>query len=275
MTVIKSIIKKFKNEEYANKPIQSNKINIFFRICEANSFSPMGEKLKIVKDDKKDMKKISYFFDADICLKCGGEMIQDDEGMICNHCFIMKPYLIQTNSTNNIKYNEIYEELSFHVIYIRISHFKEILHQYQGIENFKLSDEILQKIKNQIIKERLHENELTYSKIKNILKNLSYQKLYEHIHLIKRHLGLKVVFFGYDMEEKLIYLFKLTEWAFSKIQKDRCNFFNYYFILDKLLKLIHRTDLIHDIPTLKDKHKMNMQEDLWKEICEMNHWEIV
>jgi hypothetical protein len=90
---------------------------------------------------------------------------------------------------------------------------------------------VVQKIKHQIIKEQLNDDELNYSKIKNILKKLSYQKLYEHIYLIKRHLGLKVLFFGYDTEEKLIYLFKLAEWAFSKIEnKDRCKFFNYYFI---------------------------------------------
>jgi hypothetical protein len=42
MSLMKTMIKKFKSEEYANKPIQSNKINNFF---------------KIVKDDKNDMKK--------------------------------------------------------------------------------------------------------------------------------------------------------------------------------------------------------------------------
>jgi hypothetical protein len=58
---------------------------------------------------------------------------------------------------------------------------------------------------------------------------LKYQKYYEHIYLIKKHLGLKVIHFDYDTEEKLLYTFKITEAAFSRLENTGRSISYYYF----------------------------------------------
>ena len=117
----------------------------------------------------------SYVYATDICQYCNkGELIHiEEEGKLtCNMCFRSVPYLFENEKPS---YKEPPKEVCFYA-YKRINHFKEILAQFQGKETTQISNDIIEKIKLQIKKERLNLSELTNEKTKDILKKLGYNK---------------------------------------------------------------------------------------------------
>ena len=53
----------------------------------------------------------------------------------------------------------------------------------------------------------------------------------------------------------------------------RLNFLNYHFVLYKLLELLDERSYLSNIPMLKDPAKIIEQDDVWKQICDINDWE--
>ena len=94
-----------------------------------------------------------YIYPNDICKYCKeGEIISvDNEGiMVCNKCAKQVKYLIENEKPS---YKEPPKEVSFYA-YKRINHFREILAQFQAKETTQIPDEVFDKIKKQIRKER-------------------------------------------------------------------------------------------------------------------------
>ena len=83
-------------------------------------------------------------------------------------------------------YREPPKEVCFYA-YKRINHLREILAQFQAKETTLIPEQVIENIKNQIKKERIDLSELTNKKTKEILKNLGYNKYYEHIPFIKEN----------------------------------------------------------------------------------------
>ena len=86
-----------------------------------------------------------YIVDNETCEDCQGEMTKlEHEGiMICNKCFIYKPFLIDNDKPS---YKEQPKEICFYA-YKRINHFREILAQFQAKETTNVDDEIFEKCK--------------------------------------------------------------------------------------------------------------------------------
>ena len=81
-------------------------------------------------------------------------------------------------------------------------------------------------IKSQIKKERIEIKDLTNKKTKEILKNLGYNKYYEHIPYIKDKLGIRPPNMSQQLEETLCNLFMEIQKPYSKFcPKDRVEFF--------------------------------------------------
>jgi len=217
----------------------------------------------------------SYIFQTDICQICNkGELIPlEDEGvLICNTCSRSIPYLIENEKPS---YKEPPKEVCFYA-YKRINHFKEILAQFQGKETTQIPPEVIENIKLQIKKERIDINQITNTKTKEILKNLGYNKYYEHIPFIKDKLGIKPPVMSQELEETLCNLFIELQSPYSKYcPDDRVNFLNYYYTAYKLCELLGETSYLPLFPLLKDKEKRIEQDSIWKKICEELDWEFI
>ena len=217
----------------------------------------------------------AYIRETDICQNCyKGEMIPlDDEGvLICNVCAVNIPYLIENEKPS---YKEPPKEVCFYA-YKKINHFKEILAQYQGKETTQISDSDIEKIRQQIKKERINLEQLTHRKTKEILKKLAFNKYYEHIAFIKNKLGIKPPVFSPELEDTLCNLFMEIQSPYAKTCPDyRVNFLNYYYVLYKFCELLGETQYLYDIPLLKDREKLIEQDETWKKMCIELNWEFI
>ena len=92
----------------------------------------------------------SFTLNYEKCEKCGGEWIQVDyKGLvICDKCSRQKQFLVEHEKPS---YKEPPKEVCFYA-YKRINHFREILAQFQAKETTLIPNEVIENIKNQLIK---------------------------------------------------------------------------------------------------------------------------
>ena len=269
-------------EEKKNINNKSNNVKIvdnFFNLSDNNKDDDYNKNTNIqkyLKNIKKDYIDINDFIvETNVCRGCNeGELIsiEHDGILVCNNCSRHYTYLIENEKPS---YKEPPKEVSFYA-YKRINHFREILAQFQAKETTDIPDEILEKIKNQIKKERININELNNSTTKEILKKLGYNKYYEHIPFIKDKLGIKPPIMTPELEETLCNLFLDIQTPYSKhMPKDRVNFLNYYYTVYKLCELLNEKEFLPYFPMLKDPEKRIEQDEIWKKICQELNWTFI
>lgn len=216
-----------------------------------------------------------FVTNTDFCNSCyKGEMIPVvDEGILmCNNCYLNVPYLIENDKPS---YKEPPKEICFYA-YKKINHFKEILAQFQGKETTQIPHEVIEGLRLQIKKERIDYIDLTYYKLKDLLKKLGYNKYYEHINFIKDKMGISPPVFTQELEEILCNFFMEIQYPYAKHCPDyRVNFLHYYYVLYKLLELLDEPSFLTEIPMLKDREKLLEQDNIWKKICEDLDWEFI
>ena len=217
----------------------------------------------------------NYIVQTDICQSCNkGDLIpMEPEGiLLCNVCFKHSKYLIENEKPS---YKEPPKEVCFYA-YKRINHFREILAQFQAKETTQIPDEIIDKIFQQLKKERITVDQLTNKRTKDILKKLSYNKYYEHIPFIKDKLGIKPPVMSAELEITLCNLFMDIQAPYAKYCPDyRINFLNYYYTVYKLCELLDQQQFLPYFPMLKDREKRIEQDVIWKNICDELDWEFI
>lgn len=266
-----------------NSTNKSKLLDSFFKINKNDSLNQNTIETKNNNIFQKYLSNIDESFldisafirPTDICQSCyKGELIpMDDEGvLICNICYKNVQYLIENEKPS---YKEPPKEVCFYA-YKKINHFKEILAQFQGKETTQIPAEVIENLKQQIKKERIDIQKITYYETKGFLKKLGYNKYYEHINFIKDKLGLKPPIISQDLEETLCNFFIEIQYPYAKHCPDyRVNFLHYYYVLYKLFELLGELHYLQEIPMLKDREKLIEQDTIWKKICEELDWEFI
>ena len=251
-----------------NKEGENNAIGI-----ESKNNSIFSKYLSNIDESFLDVN--AFLTPTEVCQSCfKGELIpMDDEGvLICNNCSTNVQYLIENEKPS---YKEPPKEVCFYA-YKKINHFKEILAQFQGKETTQIPHDVIENLKQQIKKERIDINKLTYYETKGLLKKLGYNKYYEHINFIKDKLGIKPPIISQDLEETLCNFFMEIQYPYAKHCPDyRVNFLHYYYVLYKLFELLGENHYLSEIPMLKDREKLIEQDTIWKSICEELDWEFI
>jgi len=213
---------------------------------------------------------------TDTCFIChAGEMIpQEDEGiLVCNNeqCGKFITYIVDSSKPTN---KEPPNEVSY-TAYIRLNHFKEILSQFQAKETTQIPDEVIEKIRARIKKERITDMSLiNYDKMREILRKLGLNKYFEHIQYINSIFGVKPPVMNEELHETLCVLFIEIQkpWAVH-CPPSRTNFFNYTYTLYQLCVLLDQTQYLPYIPMMKDREKQLEQDMIWKKVCFDLDWE--
>jgi len=214
-----------------------------------------------------------FISNSDICEKCRrGELIaQEDEGiLICNHCGV---YVQHITDCEKPSYKEPPSEVSY-TAYLRLNHFKEILSQFQAKETTQIPDEVIEAIRNRIKKERITDiSEITYTKTRDILRKLGFNKYFEHIQYINCKFGICPPTMSEELIETLCVLFIEIQgpWALH-CPPNRTNFFNYAYTLYQLCNLLDQTQFLPFIPRLKDFDKQREADIIWKKVCNELGW---
>ena len=150
--------------------------------------------------------------------------------------------------------------------------------QFQAKETTDISNEIIERILEELKKERYHNlSEISNSKVKEILKKLKLNKYYEHIpYIINKLNGKPPPILTQEIEEALRNMFKEIQAPFIKhCPKDRKNFLSYSYVLHKFVQLLGYDHYLVNFPLLKSREKLHQQDLIWKEICKDLSWEFI
>lgn len=198
----------------------------------------------------------------------------NDGYIFCNICHTMEYMIVDHDKPS---YKEPPKEITY-FSYKRINHLNEWLNQIQGKETTEIPEEIYDKILMEIKKQRItNMADLSYDKVKRILKQLKVHKYYEHIpHIINRLNGLPMPNFAQDLEEKLRTMFKQIQSPFLKHSPpNRKNFLSYSYVLHKFLQLLEKDEYLIFFQLLKSRDKLAAQDKIWKKICEEVGWQFI
>lgn len=223
-------------------------------------------------------KKSSAALDDELgtCPECGKEMIfAVNEAMLyCPGCNYNEFILIDSDRPS---YKDPPRESSYYA-YKRINHFNELLAQFQAKENTGIDEKTFEMIEAEIKKQRITDlTKLTNVRLREILKKLKLNRLYDHINYILNRLnGTNAAIIDRDTEEKLRHMFKEIQPAFQKhIPKDRSNFLAYPYVLYKFCELLEMDHFLKNFQLLKNRDKLYDQDTIWKKICEEMRWQFI
>jgi hypothetical protein len=119
--------------------------------------------------------------------------------------------------------------------------------------------------------------DLTYERLRAILKKLRVHKFYEHVaFLLNRLNGRPIPHFSAALEDKLRALFCQIQVPFLKhAPPTRKNFLSYSFVLHKMMELLEQDQFLPSFPFLKSRDKLSAQDAIWKNICAELGWQFV
>ena len=126
-----------------------------------------------VKAYQTSLQKMSSTHET-VCAHCRTELIRNNDMWTCSDCGASQ--VIELEGTNT-------RTKSFSMAYKRINHLAELLTQLQAKESTIISDKIIDEIKGELKKRRLA-HIVNVKTVRHILKELGYNKLYEHTLLI-------------------------------------------------------------------------------------------
>jgi hypothetical protein len=219
-------------------------------------------------------KSVSYDDKCSHCSSSNMIVLTYDGYMYCKDCSSVDNLIVDHDKPS---YKDPPKEITY-FSYKRINHLNEWLNQIQGKETTEIPEEIYDRILIEIKKMRItNMADLTYDKVKRILKHLKVHKYYEHIpHIINRLNGLPMPNFTYELEEKLRSMFKQIQAPFLKHSPaKRKNFLSYSYVLHKFLQLLEKDEYVNYFPLLKSRDKLASQDKIWKLICKECGWEFI
>ena len=195
-------------------------------------------------------------------------MCREPMGEMCEECgvFFEKQEFVVTDLSNfKIKHKRIYK---------RLDHFKEVLSQFQGKEGKEIPKEVVDKLRENINKEK---TTITLNDVKLGLRKLKLNKYVENILYIHHVLtGTPLPYIKREIEDKMVRLFKQLDRVFglvrSKVPFARTSFLNYYYVLFKLLDAMSQGELLYRVPLLKTSVRLKQHDALWRHICEELDW---
>lgn len=238
-----------------------------------------NDKSEVFKEYLRILNPTSFYkqIDDQLCDQCGNDIILDNNNglLICNHCGITEPALIEDNKQNYT--DDLLQQDSTNYAYRKITHFRECLQQCQGKERTDIPNKIFSKIEEKLKEERITDySRLEVKKIKAILQELKLNKYYEHAPYIFRKItGRQPLYISQQIENRFEKMFMDTQIAFKKCcPNERQNFPSYYYVLHKFTKKINGpNEWLEHFPLLKSPLKLQNMDKIWEDICNILKWD--
>jgi hypothetical protein len=207
-----------------------------------------------------------------MCSQCNEEKILDQEegSYICKICGESECIIIENETcghkdptTDKQKYP-----------YKRMNHLKEKLNQFQSKETADVPSCVYEKVFSELRKKRIRPQDVSSSDIRKILKTNRLNIYYEHIQQIYcKVTGCQPMTLTREIEEKIISMFQAMQGPFRiHCPKDRDNFLNYSYVLNKLFRMIGLEKYSKYFGLLKSKEKLRGQDAIWVKICKDLNW---
>jgi len=189
---------------------------------------------------------------------------------VCGQCGATEA-IVMENETLTYK-DSIAEKQKYP--YKKINHLREKLNQFQAKESSKVPDEICDKIRAELKKQRIDVKHCEPRHIKIILKRYKMTNYYEHLQQIYCDITKATpITLPKNTEEKLINMFQeMQDSFFRHCPKDRSNMLSYSYILNKYFRILDMENYADFFPLLQ-KEKLREQDMTWKKICRDMDWD--
>lgn len=214
----------------------------------------------------------------DTCSLCSAELVINtlDGTITCTECGDSQRILIDNGKPNykdpspdNSSYN-----------YKRMNHLNEILSQMQAKESTLIPKSVYSRILTEIEKSKRLVNNLELLNpeiMRKILKNLELHNYYEHIqYIINKINKIPPPRFKREDEDKIRSMFREIQEPYEKCKPtNRKNFLNYFYVIHKFCELLELDDFLPYLPLLKNQDKLQLQDKIWKKICNILKWQYI
>jgi len=276
-----------KLKEYENDDVKRNEyitmaVPYLLRYQEENCRRDIFiEYMRVVENDlsvtNNDDISEKNTIQIDKCGMCDSQNTYECEttsSMICRDCGCSVHFLstgLSYQDEQDISKNTQYS-------YKRQNHFNEWVQQFQGKEIANIPDELIEKLRYELKKQRIEEvSKITHAKVRGLLKKLRQNKYYEHIPYITNILtGIRPPEMPPALEERLRLMFNEIQNPFDQVcPKDRKNFLSYPYVLYKFCELLGEDQYLPYFPLLKSKEKLTQQDIIWKSMCKILKWEFI
>ena len=160
--------------------------------------------------------------------------------------------------------------------YKRIDHLKNILKQFWEKKIVYIPQSVIDDITNEILKRQIN-GDLNLCRLRLILKKLHYGEYLEYIlNIFNIVTGTEPLILSKKNEIRIIQMFELI----SKIYNiccppNRLSFFNYDYVLHRILQQLELIDYLIYFPLYKNKVKLRHNDKIWKKICDYYGWKTI
>ena len=280
------------NNEINYYDLTGDLLNKYYNLREEDNTGKSSINIMNILNSKNKKEKIKDFdtksrLFENYCQRVDGIRVNKDDGSnrikYCQYCCIEKT--LETESSSYVctncglmEYVLLDEDrmIKEYSPYERKNHFKDWLKQIQAKESVEISEEIFNKIVNELRKNKYYSNKKNINRtvIQKILKKLGYSKLYKHTpFIINKITGKPAPTISREIEDKFIKMFEFIQepWEMFK-PKGRKNFISYPYILYKFCELLELEYLLDFFPML-DFPNLAIPDKVWKQICNYLKWE--
>ena len=200
--------------------------------------------------EKRSIDNFDYEDGFYVCCQCG---------LVLDEFHLSESLSFKESQNNNIKTPYQYK---------KVNHFMEWLSRIQCKENVEIPDEIIDKIKLEMKKERIKNyDDIDDVMIKRYLKNIGHSKYYENIYtIIQKLTGKSNLILSQELEQKLEHMFLLLQKPFEKYRGTRKNFLSYSYVLYQFFHILHLDEYCKTFKLLKSMEKLKVQEEIFKKM---------
>lgn len=216
--------------------------------------------------------------DDTVCPSCDVPLVYRslESTMLCTECgYTMNFFDYQAQ---HLTYDqEMNLDSSGTYSYKRISHFNEFISLLQAKETSRIPDEIIERIRSELRKERADFSTLQKAKVRDVLRKLRLSKYYDNVPQILRELTNRAPpEIPDELEARLRDMFTAILEPFERhCPSERKNFLSYSYVLYKICELLGEHELMGEFTLLKNREKLYSHDQIWKAICVDLGWEFI
>lgn len=214
----------------------------------------------------------------DTCPRCEGRsmsLVPAKAMVTCTQCGYCASYLDAT--TSSVSFGDDIEFANFS--YKRINHFSEWLSNIQGTETYEVPEEVLKQVCEELFRQRIDVSEITFKKVREVLKVLKLRKQYEHTTQITcRITNRPLPRLAMRTQEMCRLMFRACQEPFSRhanmVCQGRKNFMSYSYILFQFLYILGEPqDILEAFTLLKGRDKRQRMDEVFALIAADLDWD--
>lgn len=213
------------------------------------------------------------------CFNCGStKKLNQLEGIYtCHDCGETEEVIVESEKPAHK--DSVPEKAGYP--YQRKNHLNEWLSQFQAKQSTDIPDEVFEKIKGELKKNRLTKKsdimKIDLERMKDMLKKLDLSDYYDHVPYILSKLKKKrPPTISREMEERIRAMFAQIQEPFKRhCPPGRVNFLSYSYVLHKFCELLELDEFLGSFLLLKSPEKLREQDIIWKKICSDLKWQYI